>query len=334
MYGTTQSSGRGNPHRPEQILWAWIYTANFTESKVILEHLMATIGKFIQNTIAMVYDFDGTLSPQPMQEYTVLPEIGVRPDEFWKEVRRESKETKSESMLVYMRLLLEKAEQKKIHIGRDDFSKMAKQIEYFPGVENWFDRVNAFVKEESNGKARIEHYMISCGIKEILEGISIRQYFKNIYASQYYFNHHGVATFPKLLITDTTKTQYLFRINKGKQKLTESINEHMPEQQRPIPFSNIIYIGDGLTDVPSMSVTKQNGGNTIAVYKKGSKKGVKACEVLLQAGRVHFLAPADYSEGSLLEKRVGLLLRSVIANVEYQKELFDCRRKHDLLPSH
>ena len=293
---------------------------------------MATKWKFIQNTIAMVYDFDGTLSPQPMQEYTVIPEIGVRPEEFWKEVRRESKETKSESMLVYMRLLLEKADQKKIHIGRDDFPKMAEQIEYFPGVEGWFDRINAFVKGASNIRTGIEHYMISGGIKEILEGISIRKYFKNIYASQYYFNHHGVATFPKLLITDTTKTQYLFRINKGKQKLTESINEHMAEQQRPIPFSNIIYIGDGLTDVPSMSVTKQNGGNTIAVYKKGSKKGVEVCKLLLEAGRVHFIAPANYSEGSLLEKRVKLLLRSVMANIEYQKELFDCRKNHDLLP--
>jgi hypothetical protein len=141
--------------------------------------------------------------------------------------------------------------------------------------------------------------------------------FKHIFASEYHFNHHGVASFPKLLITDTTKTQYLFRINKGKMKLTETINEHMPEYRRPIPFTNIIYIGDGLTDVPSMTVTRHNGGNTIAVYKKKSVRGLKVCKSLLEAKRVNFIAAADYSAGSLLEKRVRLLLRSVIANIKW-----------------
>lgn len=214
---------------------------------------MGSQRKFAQNTIAIVYDFDGTLCPQPMQEYTVLSSLGVAPKEFWKEVKKEAKESESEPMLVYMRLLLEKAEVKKAHIGRNDLANLANGIEYFPGVETWFERINDFVKKVGGGKTKIAHYIISAGMKEILEGVSIRKHFSNIFASEYHFDHHGVATFPKQLITDTSKTQFLFRINKGREKLTENINQHTPEHKRPIPFSNIVYIGDGLTDVPSLT---------------------------------------------------------------------------------
>ena len=157
----------------------------------------------------------------------------------------------------------------------------------------------------------------------------------NIFASEYHFDHRGIATFPKVLITDTAKTQYLFRINKGKEDLAESINEHVPDDERPIPFSNIIYIGDGLTDVPSMVITKSHGGNAIAVYKengKGAQKARDICKKLLNAGRVNFIAPADYSPNSLLEKRVHLMLKSVITHIEYKSELFQCRREHNLMP--
>ncbi len=288
--------------------------------------------RFAQNCIAIVYDFDGTLSPQPMQEYTVLPELGVPAKEFWKLVNKETKSSESEAMLAYMRLLIEKAEEKKVHLGRKELAALASEIKYFSGVETWFDRINMFVKNQSNNKTKVEHYIISAGMKEILEGVSIRKFFKNIFASEYHFNHHGVAVFPKQLITDTTKTQFLFRINKGKQKLVESINKHMPEHERPIPFSNIIYIGDGLTDVPSMTVTKQSGGHSIAVYKPGSSTGLKGCKSLLEVGRVHFIASADYSENSSLEKRMKLLLKSVISSIDYKRELFSCRRENDLLP--
>jgi 2-hydroxy-3-keto-5-methylthiopentenyl-1-phosphate phosphatase len=292
---------------------------------------MARQKRFFQNTIAMVYDFDGTLSPQPMQEYTVLPKIGVKPKKFWKEVSNESKDTVSEAMLVYMRLLLQKADNAKIHIGRNDLKGMGRSIKYFPGVKQWFARINKFVKKEGKGRIKIKHYIISAGLREILEGTSIKKHFARIYASEYHFNQHDVATFPKLLITDTAKTQYLFRINKGREDLAESINDHMPESLRPIPFSNMIYIGDGITDVPSMAVTKSNGGTTIAVYKKNSRKGMSVCEKLLEVGRVHFIAQADYEPGSHLDNRVKILLRSVISSIEYQYELFDCRRVHGMI---
>src|ERR1700752_3534322 len=193
---------------------------------------------FFQNTIALVYDFDGTLSPQPMQEYTVLPKIGAKPAEFWEKVNREARETESDPMLVYMRHILEALELGHVHVKREDFAAMAAKIEYFPGVTTWFARMNNYVRRRSRGQVKLQHYLISAGQKEILGGVSIRKHFKRIYASEYHFNHHGVATFPKFLVTDTLKTQFLFRINKGIEDVTESINEHMPEKDRPIPFPN------------------------------------------------------------------------------------------------
>jgi len=292
---------------------------------------MQTRKHFLQDTIAMIYDFDGTLSPQPMQEYTVLPELGIDSTTFWAEVNRQSQELGEERMLTYMRLLLEKAEEKHVHMGRDEFKKLGKNVEYFPGVETWFKRIADFTTGLSDKHIKIKHYIISAGLREILDGVSIQKHFDHIFASEYHYNHHKVATFPKILITDTSKTQFLFRINKGKEDLRESINSHMPVSERPIPFENIIYIGDGDTDVPSMTVTRHNGGNAIAVYKHGraqdDRKTHKTCKQLLQAGRVNFIAPADYSPGSKLESRVHLLLKSIIARIEYQHELYACQKE-------
>jgi haloacid dehalogenase-like hydrolase len=283
------------------------------------------VGKsFFQNTIALVYDFDGTLSPQPMQEYTVLPKIGIEPAEFWAMVNREARETESDPMLVYMRHIIEALERVRVDVKREDFAAMARAIEYFPGVTTWFTRMNAYVKKRSRGQVKLQHYLISAGQREILDGVSIRKHFKRIYASEYHFNHHGVATFPKLLVTDTLKTQFLFRINKGRELVTESINEHMPEAQRPIPFQNMIYLGDGMTDVPSMALTKKSGGHSVAVYDPAGNKGRATCLKLLNAGRVDFVAEADFRNASKLSRRVELLLDAIVADVAYRREAFQC----------
>jgi len=284
--------------------------------------------RFFQNVIALVYDFDGTLSPQPMQEYTVLPKIGVDPPAFWAQVARETRETQSDQMLVYMRLILEALERAQVDVKRADFVRMARAIKYFAGVEGWFARMNAYVKKKSGGGVTLQHYLISAGQREILEGASIRKHFKQIYASEYHFNHHGVATFPKLLVTDTMKTQFLFRINKGKESITESINEHMDEAERPIPFQNIVYVGDGMTDVPSMALTKKNGGHTVAVYDRRNRKGKATCIKLMHAGRADFIAEADYRRGSKLSTRVELLLDAIVADVAYRREAHSVRREY------
>jgi phosphoserine phosphatase len=289
---------------------------------------LAVSKSFFQNTIALVYDFDGTLSPQPMQEYTVLPKIGVEPAAFWAMVNAEARDTESDPMLVYMRHIIEALDRARVDVKREDFAAMASAIEYFPGVTAWFERMNAYVKKRSKGAVKLQHYLISAGQKEILEGVSIRRHFKRIYASEYHFNHHGVATFPKLLVTDTLKTQFLFRINKGLELVTESINEHMPEAERPIPFANMIYVGDGMTDVPSMALTKKSGGHTVAVFDPRSEKQRAICVKLLEANRADFIAPADYRKASKLSRRVELLLDAIIADVAYRREAFEVRREN------
>ena len=289
--------------------------------------------RFFQDTIALVYDFDGTLSPQPMQEYTVLPKIGAEPAKFWDLVNREARATASDPMLVYMRHILEALERERVDVKRADFARMARSIVYFPGVTTWFGRMNAYVARRSKRRVKVRHYLISAGQKEILEGVSIRRHFRRIYASEYHFNHHGVATFPKFLVTDTLKTQFLFRINKGIEDVTESINEHMPESQRPIPFPNIIYVGDGMTDVPSMALAKKNGGHSVAVYDPKRTHGRATCVKLLDAGRVDFVAEADYRRGSRLSRRVELLLDAIIADVAYRREAFRCRLENRRGPS-
>lgn len=291
---------------------------------------MTEPGTFFQNTIAMVYDFDGTLSPQPMQEYTVLPELGIAAGDFWAQVDREARRTGAEPMLVYMRLLLEEAQGSGKSINRQELAGLGGLVRYFPGVEEWFDLINGYVAQRGNGEVGLKHYIVSAGNKEILEGVSVQPYFSRIYASEFHFDQNDQAVFPKVLITDTSKTQFLFRINKGKEELHEEINEHMAPRERSIPFANMIYIGDGASDVPSMVVTRMYGGRAVAVYNPAKASSIDKCKALLQARRVDTLAEADYRAGRELHRRVLLLLDAIIANIHLEKELFDCRGEYGL----
>ena len=275
---------------------------------------------FTRDTLALIYDFDGTLTPQPMQEYTVLPQLGIAAEDFWAEVNAEVKRTGGDSILTYMRLLVEKIEANKAHVSRASLRRLAGGIRYFPGVESWFERINRYVHGASGGTVQVRHYIISAGLSEILEGISIKHHFERIYASQYYFNHHEVACFPTVVINDTSKTQYLFRINKGREEAQESINEYMPEAARPIPFGHMLYIGDGLTDVPCMTVTKNNGGFSVAVHNPRAPKSIETCRALALANRIDYFAAADYRAGKPLEKRVRTILDIIIARVQFERE--------------
>ena len=275
---------------------------------------------FTRDTLALIYDFDGTLTPQPMQEYTVLPQLGIAAADFWAEVNAETRRTGGDGILTYMRLLIEKIEANKAHVSRAALRRQARGIRYYPGVESWFERVNRYVAKASGGAVRTRHYIISAGLSEILEGISIKRHFERIYASQYYFNHHEVACFPTVVINDTSKTQYLFRINKGREEARESINEYMPESERPIPFGHMLYIGDGLTDVPCMTVTKNNGGFAVAVHNPRDERSIETCRALAVANRIDYFAPADYRAGKSLEKRVRTILDIIIARVQFERE--------------
>ena len=285
--------------------------------------------KFKHNIIAIVYDFDGTLTPQPMQEYTILPEIGIKNGKsFWDKVNKESAETNGEGIVTYMRLMLEMSNSKHYPVTRERLKKLAAKIHYFPGVENYFKRINSYVKKHFNSDIELRHYIISAGLKEIISGTSLAKYFYKIFASEYYYDEYGAATFPNVIVNDTLKTQFIFRINKGKENLSENINLHMPEHLRPIPFQNILYIGDGLTDVPCMTVIRKNGGHAIAVYNSHNSMGKKTCKELLKAERVDFISQADYRSGSELDNLIKLLLSNIAEGIRYAKESFKQSQKY------
>ncbi len=275
---------------------------------------------FDKKTIALVYDFDGTLSPRPMQDYAFLPQIGQDARAFWRESNRLAKEQGADALITYMHLLYKKASEAGVRIDRKDLVAQGRNVELYPGVEKWFDAIGDYVKlrAETHGVA-LRHYLISSGLTEIIEGTRIYKHFHNVFASEYWFEAYDLP-YPKRVITDTGKTQYLFRINKGVEDLGDNINEHMPEDARPIPFANMIYFGDGDTDVPSMAVTRKNGGHAVAVYPPGKAK--KKCVDLFKAGRCDFFAPADYRRGSELFKRTCLLVDRILADIRVQEEMW------------
>jgi 2-hydroxy-3-keto-5-methylthiopentenyl-1-phosphate phosphatase len=287
--------------------------------------------KFKHNIIAVVYDFDGTLTPEPMQEYTVLPEIGIKDGKkFWKQVNEESKRTNGEGIVTYMRLMLEKSKSRHFPVTAKILKELAKKINYFPGVQTYFKRINHYVKKQFGQDVELRHYVISSGLKEIISGTSIAKYFYKIFACEYYYDEYGAAVFPNVIVNDTLKTQFIFRINKGKENLSENINLHMPLSLRPIPFQNIIYIGDGLTDVPCMTVIRKNGGYAIAVYRGNDPQGKKTCRQLLKAERVDFIAKADYKSGTELDRLVKLLLGNIVEGIRYSQQSLRQSEKYRL----
>jgi len=275
---------------------------------------------FEKKVIALVYDFDGTLSPKPMQEYTFLPKIGEDPKAFWAESNKLAKEQGADSLITYMHLMYKKAKAANVRIDRSDLVALGRDVELFPGVETWFDEIEEYIRiaAESHGIA-LRHYLVSSGLTEIIEGTRIYPRFHNVFASEYWFDAYDLP-YPKRVITDTGKTQYLFRINKGVENLGHSINEHMPEGTRPIPFSNMIYFGDGDTDVPSMAVMRKNGGYAVAVHGPGKQR--QKCVDLFKAGRCDFFAQADYRRGSDLFRRTCLLLDRILADIRVREEMW------------
>ncbi len=276
-------------------------------------------GGYSKKTIALVYDFDGTLSPKPMQEYSFLPKLGIKAADFWAECTRVSKAENADPLITYMHLMYKKAKEKGLRIDRKDLVAQGRDVELYPGVETWFGEIGKYVKAHSaSDGVTVKHYLVSSGLTEIIEGTKIYKHFANVFASEYWFDAYDLP-FPKRVITDTGKTQYLFRINKGIENQSESINSHMAEDARPIPFSNMIYFGDGETDVPSMALLKKNGGAAIAVHEpKGS---AEKCVDLFRAGRCDFYAGADYRKGSDLFKRTTLLLDRMLADIRVKEEM-------------
>lgn len=288
-----------------------------------------------KKTIAICYDFDGTLTPKNMQEYDFIPEqLDTTSEEFWEEVRKNAKEHDMDEILSYLELTLDKAKEKKVSIDKKSLEGYGKKITFFEGVEEWFERINKYGKDKN---ITIEHYIISSGLKPMIEGTSIAKAkeFKHIFACDFKYDQHNVAKCPSAVINYTTKTQYLFRINKHNQskknKLdllnnwNNDVNEYVPNEDRSIPFSHMIYLGDGMTDVPAMKMINYQRGYSIAIYndKKKSSKSKKSpkklCEELLEEKRCSYIAPADYREDTQLDKLVKGIIDKIICEIRLQE---------------
>ena len=265
--------------------------------------------------LALIYDFDKTLSPKDMQEFHYIKSLGYdNPGDFWVECDNFAKENNCDSILSYMNLMARKDE----NLTKKQLINEGKYVKLYKGVDTWFKRINAYGKKHH---VEVEHYVISSGLTDIIKGTKIAKEFKKIYACTYVYDKDGKVLWPARVVNYTMKTQYLFRINKGVLAETndEDLNNSTPDSSKYIQLENMIYFGDGSTDVPSMKVVQQNGGTTIAVFGDDSKKN--KAEKLYTDKRASFAVKADYSKGSKIEK----IVQGIIDSVEAKNKLEDYR---------
>ena len=257
--------------------------------------------------VAIMYDFDKTLCTKDMQNYRFIPSLGMQVSEFWDYTNTVQSCEKMDSVLAYMYAAIKISKEKNIPLKRGRLEENGREIVFVPGVKEWFSRINKF--GESCG-VKVEHYVISSGMKEIIDGTAISGEFKNIFACEYLYDENGNAVWPKTAVNYTNKTQFVYRINKG------VLDRSMPDDSKRIPFTNMIYIGDGLSDVPCMKMMKSYGGKSIAVYQNLDEK----VKELLRKDRVDFIYPADYTEGTSLDMTVKDIIRNMaIADKLYEE---------------
>lgn len=264
--------------------------------------------------VAIMYDFDRTLCTKDMQDYSFIPSLGMTESEFWQYSNALGQREHMDSILAYMYAMVKISKDKNIPLLRQNLVDMGKNVELFKGVEGWFDRITEFGKLSG---MQVEHYVISSGMKEIIEGTPISKCFKSIFACEFLYDENGNGVWPKTDVNYTNKTQFVYRINKGVLDVANDIdlNRSMPDDSKRVPFCNMIYIGDGLSDVPCMKMMKAYGGYSIAVYQNKDSK----VEDLLKKGRVDYIYPADYSENTGLD----ITVKNIIRKMSISETLYD-----------
>ena len=267
-----------------------------------------------QNIIALVYDYDQTLSPRYMQDDVLFPEFGIDAAQFWKKCHALVSDQRWDGELAYMKCMLDYLAMDNVTNAR--LNALGAGLRFFPGLPELFGALPlaALNAEHAAAGIRVEHYIISSGLKALLEGSRLQPHVKAIFGCEFSDDAEGRISFPKRVISHTTKTQYLFRINKGLLRYDQDVNDHMPAAQRPIPFENMVYVGDGPTDVPCFTVMSHNGGHGIAVYNPEDLTGNsfrKCYQLSTHAGRVKHIAPADYRQGSHLWLLLAEMVREI-----------------------
>lgn len=273
-----------------------------------------------QPILAICYDFDKTLSPDDMQAQGYIQSIDYEVADFWKESNKLASDNDMDQNLAYMYMMASKS-RGKVLFTKETLRKDGSKVQLFPGVRTWFDRINEY--GESKGVS-VEHYIISSGLKEMIEGTEVSDKFKKIYASSFYFDNDGVAVWPAQVVNYTNKTQFLFRIEKGVLDINDQgVNSYFEPNQYRVPFRNMIYIGDSDTDIPCMKLVNINGGHSIGVYNSDTKDKSKVFR-MLDENRIKYFAPADYEEGSTLEQLVKKIIDRTISNEVLEEFYFDC----------
>lgn len=270
-------------------------------------------------TVALIYDFDGTLSPANMQEFGLIQTFGKVPAIFWQKSNMMSSENDASEILCYMKTMIDEAKNSGLKLTRENFRRFGSMVKLYKGVKEWFELINRY--GESKGLT-IEHYINSSGLTEMIEGTEIYHEFKKVFACSFLYEN-GEAVWPGVAVDYTAKTQFLFKINKGVMSISDHtlVNRFVPEKDRPMPFSHMIYFGDGATDIPSMRLVKQFGGHSIAVYNPEDTGGKEKSEKLLSENRVHFVSPADYSENG----RIYTIVTSIIDKIKADLNLEDLK---------
>lgn len=258
--------------------------------------------------MAICYDFDKTLSPDDMQTFTLIPSFGIDSAEFWREANTLAIEKSMDKNLAWMFNLIKYSKFKGRSIHKSHFKDAGAEVKLYEGVLSWFERLNAYARRRG---VEIEHYIISSGLKEIIEGNPIAPYFKKIYASSYLYSADNIAEWPAQVVNYTTKTQYIYRVSKGiLDESDERVNAVIPRSERYIPYENIVYIGDSATDIPCMKLVSSENGHAIGVYDPHLNNTAQV-EQLLREGRINYFAPADYRE----DKPLDTYLKSVIDEI-------------------
>lgn len=262
---------------------------------------------------AIVYDFDGTLASGNMQEHSFLPNhVNCSISEFWHEVGRLKEAHDADQILIYMMEMVRRSREGNKPISAAALAEHGRSLPYMPGVRDWFERINAHAAGQG---LALEHYVVSSGNEEIIRGSEIFHHFTKVFGSRYIYDPEGFALWPAVVVNYTTKTQFLFRINKGVRNTWEDepVNRWIPMKARPVPFTRMIYIGDGDTDIPSMKMVRHQGGHSIAVFDPEKWEAMSAqpnVYNLIAENRADFVVPADYREGRQLDVTVkGILGR-------------------------
>ena len=275
--------------------------------------------------IAICYDFDKTLSPDDMQAQGFIQSLGYDVKDFWQESNGLAADNDMDQNLAYMYMMTKKSRGAMV-FNKEKIMEYGSKLRLFPGVESWFKRINSFGTKQG---VEVEHYIISSGLKEMIEGSKIADQFKRIYASSFYYDEYGVAVWPAQVVNYTNKTQFLFRIEKGVLDINDQgVNSFFKPDEYRVPFRNMVYIGDSDTDIPCMKLVNINGGHSIGVFNSETKDKSKVFR-MLEENRIKYYAPADYTEGSKLEELVKKIIDRTISNEILEDFHFECVSEKD-----